>query len=170
MVKRLLEFRRNNAGVAAVEFGLIFPVLLLTTFAILEFAIALLDRHQASESLRRFTRSVAIIQTNIDLSAGSVTCTVDDAMACNSSVISTDRVKVAFDEAHAIFPRLRPSNISVTWQTAGLEPNGANPGIMALVTVSYNNLDYKAKILPGVSPYIQKIIFPKMSMSLITGG
>jgi len=168
---------RNQKGEAAVSFGLVLPVLLLLSFGILEFALALMDRQQASEALRIFTRSVAISLSSEDLSGissdSSTTCSYTFlAVECSngSSISRWTNLISGFNEAQAIFPRLTTSNVVLIFEPTGLSPDEDDDAIMALVTVQFQNLSYEAKVFPFYNGLIEKILFPTISNSLVLGG
>jgi Flp pilus assembly protein TadG len=167
----------NKKGEAAVSFALVLPVLLMVSFGILEFALAMMDRHQASESLRRFSRAVAITMTADDLANietnGTTSCTYSNLnVSCDngSSITSWTKLIAGFQSAQDIFPRLTASNVVLIFEPTGLAPDDADVGTMALVTVQFQNLEYVAKVFPFYNNMIEKILFPTISNSLVIGG
>ena len=168
---------RNQQGEAAVSFGLVLPILMLLSFGILEFALALMDRQQASEALRIFTRSVAISLSYNDLSGinsdSSTTCTYSEqSVSCDngSNVSNWTNLISGFNKAQGIFPRLKADNILLVFEPSGLSPDGDNDALMALVTVQFQNLEYESKVFSFYDGLIEKILFPTISNSLVLGG
>jgi len=160
-----------------VSFALVLPILLVLSFGILEFALAMMDRHQASESLRRFSRAVAISISADDLSSISentaTSCTYSSfQVSCSNGTNLTNWTKLiaGFQDAQDIFPRLTAANIVLVFEPTGLAPEDADTGTMALVTVQYQNLDYEAKVFPLFDSLIETILFPTISNSLVVGG
>jgi len=184
MNKRLSHFKRHKLalwrdqrGEAIVSFALVFPILLLLSFGILEFAFAMMDRHQAAESLRLFSRSVAISITtedleNIESDSPTICSYSNQQVSCNNgtNIASWTKLIAGFQKAQAVFPRLNASHIVLIFEPTGLEPDEADLGTMALVTVQFQNLDYEAKVLPFYSDIIERILFPTISNSLVVGG
>ena len=168
---------RNQRGEAAVSFGLVLPILMLLSFGILEFAIALMDRQQASEALRIFTRTVAISLSSDDISGissdSSTTCSYSEAsVSCDngSNVSNWTNLISGFNKAQDMFPRLRADNITLVFEPTGLSPDEDDDALMALVTVQFHDLDYEAKVFPFYDGLIEKILFPTISNSLVLGG
>ncbi len=168
---------RDQRGEAAVSFGLVLPILMLLSFGILEFALALMDRQQASEALRIFTRSVAISLSAEDISGinsdSPTTCSYSEqSVSCSngSKVSNWTNLISGFNKAQGIFPRLRADNIVLVFEPSGLSPDDDEDALMALVTVQFQNLDYESKVFPFYSGLIQKILFPTISNSLVLGG
>jgi Flp pilus assembly protein TadG len=167
----------NKKGEAAVSFALVLPVLLVVSFGILEFALAMMDRQQASESLRRFSRAVAITITTDDLANiepdATTSCTYSNQnVSCDngSSITSWTKLIAGFQSAQDIFPRLTADNVVLIFEPTGLAPDDADVGTMALVTVQFQNLEYVAKVFPFYNNMIEKILFPTISNSLVIGG
>ncbi len=59
-IKKFLRPGDGERGSAAVEFGMIAPLLVLITFAILEFSLVLFEQHRATEATRRGARQAVI--------------------------------------------------------------------------------------------------------------
>lgn len=168
---------RDQRGEAAVSFGLVLPILLLLSFGILEFALALMDRQQASEALRIFTRSVAISLTSEDISGissnSSTTCSYANlAVSCDngSNVANWTNLISGFNSAQDIFPRLRADNVFLIFEPTGLSPDEDDDALMALVTVQFQNLSYESKVFSFYDGLIERILFPTISNSLVLGG
>jgi hypothetical protein len=162
---------KDQQGEAAVSFALVLPVLLLLSCGILEFAVAMMDRQQASESLRLFSRAVAISITTDDLSGidqdGPTSCTYADAnVTCSNgtSISSWEKLREGFQRAQ------EAGNIVLVFEPTDLAPADADLGTMALVTVQFEDLDYEAKVLPLYDEVIETILFPTISNSLVVGG
>jgi Flp pilus assembly protein TadG len=51
-IKSFLRPGEGECGSAAVEFGIIAPILVLITFAILKFSLVLFEQHRATEARR----------------------------------------------------------------------------------------------------------------------
>ena len=167
----------DQKGEAAVSFALVLPVLLVVSFGILEFALAMMDRQQAAEGLRRMSRAVAITMTADDLanieSDATTTCTYSNLnVSCNngSSITSWTKLIAGFQSAQDIFPTLTASNVVLIFEPTGLAPDDADVGTMALVTVQFQNLEYVARVFPFYNNMIEKILFPTLSNSLVVGG
>jgi Flp pilus assembly protein TadG len=170
---------RDKRGEAAVSFGLVLPVLLLLSFGILEFALALMDRQQASEALRLFTRAVAISITSDNLSGinsdSATTCAYNagsQSVTCanGSDVTNWQTLIAGFNDARAVFPRLTAENIVLIFEPTGLSPDVDDDALMALVTVQFQNLEYEARVFPLYNSLIERILFPTISNSLVLGG
>lgn len=171
------NLQADQRGEAAVSFALILPVLLLLSCGIMEFAVAMMDRQQASESLRLFSRAVAISITTDDLAGidqdGPTSCTYADAnVTCSNgtSISNWEKLREGFQRAQEVFPRLEAGNIVLVFEPTDLAPDDADLGTMALVTVQFEDLDYEAKVLPLYDEVIETILFPTISNSLVVGG
>ena len=167
---------RDERGEAMVSFGLVLPVLLVMTFGILEFSLAAVERHQASQALRILTRGVAIHLTTDDLSnisaESSTKCTLQDSgWACAGGTISNwSNLYGVWTDAQTVLPRLNLSNVELTITPTSLADADAEKGTMALVTLQFVNLDYQSKVFTFYDDLMTKILFGDISASLILGG
>ena len=147
-------FRR---GVAALEFAMILPVLLVMTFGALEGGLLLFDYHRLSEATRRGLRE-ALIQPSIidlaDLGSSSVACTGSGGVSCGNATVdssaSFDAIVVAMRQ---VFPSLSADNVTVTYADSGLDISGTGETVTPLITVGITGLTYDfvaVKYLPGL--------------------
>ncbi len=73
----------REKGVAAVEFALILPVLLLMLFLIIEFSIILYDKAVITNASREGARSGIVYSADPRVSVGAITTTVSNYCATN---------------------------------------------------------------------------------------
>ena len=189
-----LRFHASEAGAAAVELAIIFPLLLMVTFGIVEFGLVL-HQMNIAEKATQFGVRKAVTWDPVapDLatytgsgSAGSplpiglqVEIVCDDAGCTGTGAItspgySSAAFNAVVDIMAKIYPEIGPANVVITYRNIGLgfigRPGGA---VVPSVTVSLRNLKYDF-ILLDVAVLIvsfgtidmQDIIYPSFSATL----
>ena len=189
-----LRFHASEAGAAAVELAIIFPLLLMVTFRIVEFGLVL-HQMNIAEKATQFGVRKAVTWDPVapDLatytgsgSAGSplpaglqVEIVCDDAGCTGTGAItspgySSAAFNAVVDVMAEIYPEIGPANVVITYRNIGLgfiaRPGGA---VVPSVTVSLRNLKYDF-ILLDVAVLIvsfgtidmQDIIYPSFSATL----
>ncbi len=162
-IKRRCGAWRNRRGAVAVEFAFLFPIALVFTFGLIEFALILFDFHRLSEATRRGARA-AIIQPAIsdlaNLSAAgspyectanatstapySVTCSVGPGPSADAD----DIFETIITDMQGIKPDLMGSNITITYTDTGVTGGEETPGLMTpMVTVSISGFQYSYFVL-----------------------
>ena len=84
MKKKLLNFAKNRDGVAAVEFALILPILLVLTFGIINYGVLLYDQAVITNAAREGARWGAINTTSSISCSGSTLGSGDPCQIANS--------------------------------------------------------------------------------------
>lgn len=75
-----MRTRENNKGVAAIEFALILPVLVLLLFGIIEFSLLLYNQHVITNASREGARA-GIVQAIPRVSSSAITGVVNNYSA-----------------------------------------------------------------------------------------
>ncbi len=156
-IRALAAWHGCRRGLAALEFAMILPVLLLFTLGALEGGLLLFDYHRLSEATRRGLRE-ALIQPSIidlaDLGASSVACTDSGGVSCGGTTVdssaSFDAIVTAMQQ---VFPTLGAGNVTVTYADSGLDVSGTGETVTPLITVGITGLSYDfvaVKYLPGL--------------------
>jgi hypothetical protein len=188
------RFHASEAGAAAVELAILFPLLLMFTFGILEFGLVL---HQMNtlEKATQFGVRKAVTwdpvapelatytgsgSAGTPLPAGLQLEIVCDIAGCTGTgaITSPGYSSAAFtemvDEMAKIYPQIGPEDVVITYRNIGLgfigRPGGA---VVPSVTVSLRNLTYDF-ILLDVAVLIvsfgaidvDDIIYPSFSATL----
>ena len=174
-IRELVRPGVGERGAAAVEFAMIAPILVLITFAILEFSLVLFEQHRATEATRRGARQAVIAEAIADLSTLSpvtpVTCkSVSGTIDCGGiTVNSTTTFDTILANMQAILPDITPDHVKVTYSDSGLGA-AESGGIKPFVTVSL--VDYRHKFftfgaIPGMP---SEITLPDFAATEIPGG
>src|SRR3712207_4028950 len=82
---------RCRRGVAALEFGLIAPALILFTFGLIELSLVLFDMHRLGNAARAAARTAAIqlpIGSRATLKTAPVVCTNTGSVACTGGTVT----------------------------------------------------------------------------------
>jgi Flp pilus assembly protein TadG len=164
-------FGRNDAGASAVEFALVFPMLLLLTFGIVEFGLVSYQINLAEKATQLGARKavtwdpVAIelatfTPTGGGLGAGDplppglqVDIVCENTGCTGTGAITTPTLSgTAFtaivNAMKAVYPEIRPQDVVITYKNIGLgfvgKPGGS---VVPAVTVSLRNLDYDFVLL-----------------------
>ncbi len=189
-----LRFRASEAGAAAVELAILFPLLLMFTFGILEFGLVLHQMNTLEKATQFGVRKAVTWDPvapdlatytgsgsagtplpaglQLDITCDSAGCTGTGAITSPgySSAAFTEMV----DEMAKIYPQSGPEDVVITYHNIGLgfigRPGGA---VVPSVTVSLRNLTYDF-ILLDVAVLIvsfgaidvDDIIYPSFSATL----
>ncbi len=127
-MKKMMKILRCQKGVAAIEFAILLPVLLVIIFGIIEFSILLYDKQVITNASREGAR----IGIDIDVdgstrsTAGEITSVVTNYVASNLITFGTPNTPVT---------TVTPADLS-----------GMARGDNLTVTVSYN---YEFLVLPN---------------------
>ena len=129
-VNLLHKFRRNVAGIAAVEFGLLAPLLMLMLFGALEVSRAVLMH-------KRFQRATAMLGDLVSREASIGQAPGEGVTALNGMILSAAHIMKPFDMATFninIFEiRARTAtDIIAEWQYTS---SGGNPGTATITCV-----------------------------------
>jgi hypothetical protein len=160
------RLRASDAGASAVEFALVFPLLLLLTFGIIEFGLVLYQMNMAEKATQLGVRKavtwdpVAVelatftptgngvgagdplpVGLQIDIVCQSSGCTGTGAIA--SPTFSSAAFNDIVSEIASVYPQIEPENVVVTYRNIGLgfvgKPGGS---VVPAVTVSLRDLTY----------------------------
>ncbi len=157
LATRLRRFCRDRRGAFAIEFGLVAPLLIALSAAILEFILLFADYQSANEATRRGVRDVLIADSLADLSGldapGStpVTCTSSDTVLSGSTTVTcttttTTNANTIFQgvvrDMKAILPNIRPMDVRISYSQGGVDTDPDGPLKTPLVTVWLNNVQH----------------------------
>ena len=148
---------RDRRGAVAVEFAFLFPIALVFTFGLIEFALILFDFHRLSEATRRGARA-AIIQSAVadltGLTTTTITCTgtgvvtSDYGVSCSTSVDDAAAFQTIIQDMQGIKPNLTGSNVTITYTDTGVTGGASTPGLMTpMVTVQVVGFQYSYFVL-----------------------
>jgi Flp pilus assembly protein TadG len=141
------RFAAARDGATAVEFALVFPVILVLTLGTFELGLAVFEYHRVGEAMRGLARSFEIdppITSYADLPA---TCP-------GSAVCDGVRIGAAVADVQAIVPGFLAANLRIDYRASGLD-DASTPGMVTpTVTVSAVGLRYQYVVLPRVIPGI----------------
>jgi hypothetical protein len=163
--------RRTDCGAAGVEFALIFPLLLLLTFGIIEFGLVMYQMTMLEKAtqlgarkavtwdpvapiLATYTASETGIGPGLPLPANLQLEVVCDNVGCSGTgaITSPGYSSTAFSavvtEMQRVFPAVKPENVVVTYRHVGLGFVGRPGGsVVPAVTVSLRNMQYDFVLL-----------------------
>lgn len=166
--KILGALARAQAGASAIEFAFVAPILILFTFGILEFALAMGDYLRASEALRAAARIAAIQPAIADLSSlddTPATCSGGGSVSCSGfSINNAASFNAILAEAQRILPTITASHLSVTYSSSGVGFSATAGGTAPIVTVQLSNYEHDL-ILRNLIPGVTSITFPDFSTS-----
>ncbi len=165
---------RNRRGAVAVEFALLFPVVILLTFGIIELSLVAYDYHLLGEATRRGAREVIISPTIPSISGyagatitcgasagGSVTCsgaTVSDGTAMTTMLTAMQQIK----------PDITIQNIEITYEDSGLSPADAPNIIVLLITVRLINVTYDFFLLNTIAGLTTTLALPDFATTVLS--
>lgn len=171
------SFLRDDEGAFIVEFGIVFPVLILLSFGLLEFTLVVFDYQRAVEATRRGVR-LAIIQepvpntTNLLLDE-TITCTAapDNTVSCVGGSPSPDAdalFQQLMSTMRQVYPSLQNSNVVIVFEGTQVgDPDDAG-GVFPLVTLELVNVTHE--MIVGHLIGIDQIELPSFKASVLGNG
>lgn len=156
---RLLKFRRNESGAALVEHTLVFMLLMLITFGLIEFGIVLYQYNSAEAATSvgaryvatrgPFVTGVADCGVTTSASSGTLCSTISGSnswtITCNASAPSggcqADALNRLVTEMQRFAPNIEAQNVQVVFRGAGLGFVGRGSPV-PLVTVRLTDMQY----------------------------
>ena len=175
MLRPLARFGRHQGGMAATEFALIAPVMLVLYFGVTEVA----------DGLMASTKTSAIAATAADLAAqndklcnaemNDIFSALDAIMfpypTSNASVVisslidaGSNQIKVAWSDAHNGTPRTVGSIVTIP---TGLVTSGSG-GSVILAEVTYNYSSPAGQLIYGTFPMTAKFYLHPRRVSQVT--
>jgi hypothetical protein len=175
-IKLFLRPGEGERGTALVEFGMIAPMLVLLTFAILEFSLVMFEQHRATEATRRGARQAVVGSAIADLATLSpgvdVTCTsISGTVDCGSgiTVTSTATFDTILADMQAILPDITPEHVNIVYSDSGLGAMESG-GIKPFVTVSLVDYRHKFIALGAVPGMPSEMTLPDFAATEVPGG
>jgi Flp pilus assembly protein TadG len=166
------QLRIDETGASAVELAIMLPVLMLFSFSILEFSVAIGRYLQVNEAARSGAR-VAAIQpaiANLDsLQAVPAVCSgSSSSVSCNGySVNSSSSFSAVVAEIQRIVPDISSDQVEVSYSSSGTGFSTTADGSAPLVTVRIIGYEHQL-LLQNLTPGINSIQFPDFATSRIT--
>lgn len=164
----------SERGGAAVEFALVFPLLVLLTFGILEFGFILFQMNMMEKAtqigarkavtsdpvaptIATYTASETGIGPGLPLPAGlqlEVSCTEDGCSGTGAIAdpgFSEDAFEAIVAEMKTMYPGIEPENVVVTYRHVGLGFVGRPGGsVVPAVTVALRDMTYNFIMLDAL--------------------
>lgn len=144
---RFRKFLRGDNGGTAVEFAFVMPLLLMISFALMEFAGLFFQYHRVNEATRVITRNLAtstpLVAQDTLIAANTHTCTADTCAGIADALSGTS----------SILPNLVSTDIEITYEVKDIGNVGYAEGYKPLITVKLVNLGYDfimAGLIPGL--------------------
>lgn len=166
----LLRLLQDETGVSAVELAIMLPLLVLFTFGILEFALAMGAYLQINEATRAAARTAVIQPAVADLSSLDSTpanCTSNgSSVNCGSySVASSSAYSAILAEAQRVRPDITAEQLQVSYSSSGTGHSSTADGSAPLVTIRI--IGYEHELLLQGLVGISTIAFPDFATSRI---
>ena len=166
----------DAAGEAMLAFGILAPLLVALSLAILEFSLIIFDYHRAGEATRRGARLAAIsdpVPQVAGFAAGTVIQCTSSAGGVTCGAAATGSASV-FDavlaEMRILLPSVTPENVEITYRDAGIGDPATPGGIITLVTVRLVNLAQPFYALSAIPGMPSGFTYPPFTTSLLAAG
>ncbi len=174
-VRLLRRMAGAEEGSVVTEFALILPVLLMLSFGIIDFTLAIFDYHRAGEAVRRGTRVATIEAPVADLSTltqgTSYVCTSGGGVACTGAAVND---AVAFTTIvtamQAVLPAITAANVQIVYDFSGVGDNARPGGVLPFVTVSLVNYTHNFTLLNAIPGMPPSFVFPSFAVTQLAGG
>lgn len=141
------NFFRNTKGATAVEFAFVMPMLLVISFAIIEFIIVFMEYHKANEATRiiarNLSRSAPLVSEATLVAANTYTCTTATCAGIGTMIA----------DAQQLLPNLTATDVEISYEVKDLGNIGYSVGFKPLIIVKLTSLNHNFIILgafPGV--------------------
>jgi hypothetical protein len=172
----LRQFINSEDGAFIVEFGISFPVLIMLSFGLLEFALVIFDFQRASEATRQGVRLTIIeppIPNTAQLLVGSVIqCTsTNGVVSCDGGSPSANANALfqnLLNAVQGIYPTLTEENLLLTYEGTNVGEPGSAGGILPLVTLQL--VDVRHDMIVGPLIGIPHIDFPPFTTTVLGPG
>lgn len=177
------RFAANTRGAFQIEFALMFPLLLVLSFGVLEFALLAFDYQRVAEATRRAARFVIInksIPNTANLLDGAVIqCTSSDGtVECVGGSPSDDpktdeqeasvRFQAMLATMQKIYPPVQETNVRVIYESTDVGTTDSIGGIIPLVTVEIIDVQYE--FYTGGFIGVTAITLPGFRTSILGSG
>ncbi len=160
--RKLRNLRREEDGSTLLEFGLILPILMTLSFAILDSTLMFFDMHRANEATRRVARIAAMIDPLVDegtlTGAGTATCLGGSTCGAITDMLAA---------AQAILPSIQAENIQITYSTSALGDAATPGGIKPIVTVSLVDIQHEFMLLKAIPALPDSIALPSFATTVM---
>lgn len=152
LLRWLRRGRAARHGGVAVEFALVFPVLVVITVGLMELALVFYHYHRAAEATRAAARSLLITPAVTGFGALPLSCPGDPE--CDPEVMAA-----LVGSLQTLLPGVTAENIRVVYEDSGL-PVNASPAMVITPTVTVevtgirHPLSVLAALVPGTPGFI----------------
>ncbi|MBL4719518.1 MAG: pilus assembly protein [Alphaproteobacteria bacterium] len=170
-IRRLL---RDRCGTAAVEFALLFPVVALLTFGIIELSLIGYDYHRLGEATRRGAREAVIsplVPSLTGFSGGSIACTggAGGGVSCTGAAVSSaSTMSDILALMQQVVPEITLENLEIRYEDSGLSPPEA-PGIITLlITVRLVGVTHDYFFLNTIAGFSTSLAFPDFATTILS--
>ncbi|WP_323808894.1 TadE/TadG family type IV pilus assembly protein [Zeimonas arvi] len=141
--------RGRVTGVAAVEFALVLPILLMIAFGIAEFARAMYEYDSLVKNVRAATRYLSTVDPSLQANRDRAICIVkaaDPYATCFVPSPSTNPAPAPWLQS------LTAAQVDVLWEgnSPGLQSVLTGQGSVDMVAVVLRNYQYRSFLLPFV--------------------
>lgn len=141
-------FARDRRGATAIEFVMVFPIVLVLTLGVLELGLIYYDYHRAGEAMRMAARSFVIDPPVTSFSSLPMVC--PGGANCDST-----KMNIVVAAVQNIMPNFAAANLQVTVDDSGVDDATANPGVVTpMLTVGVVGLDYDFFLLDKLLPFV----------------
>ena len=170
------RFLADEEGAFIVEFGIAFPVLILLSFALLEFSLVVFDYQRAAEATRSGVRhtiiSPPIANTATLIVGNTIVCkNTSGTVVCDGgspAVDANDRWAKLMANMTPIYPTLTSANVLVTYEGTDVGEEDEYGGIFPLVTIELEGV--KHNMIVGHLIGIDSIEFPAFTTTVLGPG
>ncbi|GLQ07383.1 TadE/TadG family type IV pilus assembly protein [Sneathiella chinensis] len=147
LLSLIRQLGRCQRGAGAVEFAFILPLLLLLSFAAIEFIAVFSEYHKANEATRIIARNLSkatpLVSQSTLLSNSPHVCTPETCPGL-SGIIA---------DAQKILPALTTADVNVTYEVKDVANIGYSVGYKPMITVRLDGVQYNFTLIsmfPGV--------------------
>lgn len=167
---------RAEDGAAAIDFGLVLPLLVAVSLGVLEFSLASFEYHRAAESTRRGARIASIVAPVASLvgieTVSPIVCREPDGtLACGgAAVANASSFATILGAMREVLPGVAPANLEVAYAASGVGDASTPGGIKPLVSVRLVNLGYELALMRAVPGVPSRIGFPAFATTYLARG
>lgn len=178
----LHRFIRETRGAYVVEFAITFPVLIILSFGLMEFALLAFDYQRAAEASRRAVR-FAIINPSIPNTANllditdplnppTIVCTSSaGTVSCvggSPSAVADVQFQALLTTMQDVYPNIKEQNLRITYTSSDVGTADTAGGILPLVTIEILDLRYDFLVGPVIG--LSSITLPYFTTTVLGSG
>lgn len=169
---------KDRRGSTYLEFTMVFPLLMLTAFCTVDFALIMFDWAQANKAAKMGARMAVVAEpvadgitnlawdplligddcanpdTGTNENCPTITSTTCTNVNCSNYTFDGDAFNMVYTDMQRVFPRLEPENVRITYRPTSLGFSGRPGGLPMEVTVEIRCMTHQVFFLAALAGWV----------------